>query len=84
MLDLLPRVVETVVRSLDPHIPFLRDSCLVATTKVIHVLVEKYPMIGFHQDTQRLAVGTREALIVIYDLKTATRWHVLEVHKVLL
>lgn len=31
--------------------------------------------------SQRLAVGTREGAIVMYDLKTATRLYVLEGHK---
>jgi WD40 repeat protein len=31
--------------------------------------------------TQRLAVGTGEGAIVMYDLKTATRLYVLECHK---
>jgi hypothetical protein len=79
LLPLLPRLAETVVRSLDPHVPYLRDSCIQATTKVLHALVKQYPMVSFHQETQRLAVGTQDSVIVIYDLKTATRWHVLEV-----
>eukprot|EP01116_Phalansterium_solitarium_P002796 TRINITY_DN13069_c0_g1_i1.p1 TRINITY_DN13069_c0_g1~~TRINITY_DN13069_c0_g1_i1.p1 ORF type:complete len:132 (-),score=35.12 TRINITY_DN13069_c0_g1_i1:224-619(-) len=37
-------------------------------------------MISFHQETQRLAIGTRESAVVIFDLKTATRWHSLEGH----
>lgn len=36
-------------------------------------------MVSFHQESQHLAVGTKENVIIIYDLKTATRWHVLEV-----
>ena len=79
LLPQLPRLVETIVRSLDPHVPYLRDKCLEATTKVLHALVKQYPMVSFHQESQRLAVGTKDAAIVIYDLKTATRWHVLEV-----
>ena len=31
--------------------------------------------------TQRLAVGTSEGAVVMYDLKTATRLYVLEGHK---
>lgn len=81
LLPLLPRLVETVVRSLDPHVPYLRDSCLQATTKVLHALVKQYPMVSFHQESQRLAVGTQDAVIVIYDLKTATRCHLLEGHR---
>lgn len=47
--------------------------------KVLHNLVKMFPMVAFHQTTQRLAVGTQKAVIIIWDLKTATRWHVLEV-----
>eukprot|EP01114_Cavostelium_apophysatum_P014603 TRINITY_DN3823_c0_g1_i3.p1 TRINITY_DN3823_c0_g1~~TRINITY_DN3823_c0_g1_i3.p1 ORF type:complete len:1445 (-),score=432.44 TRINITY_DN3823_c0_g1_i3:36-4370(-) len=80
LLPLLPRLVETVVKSLDPHLPYLRESCLGATTRVLHILVKQYPMVSFHQESQHLAVGTKEAVIAIYDLKTATTWHVLEGH----
>ena len=38
-------------------------------------------MVSFHHDSQRLAVGSTDNIIVIYDLKTASRWHVLEGHK---
>jgi WD40 repeat protein len=38
-------------------------------------------MVSFHHDSQRLAVGSSDNVIVIYDLKTASRWHVLEGHK---
>lgn len=41
LLPMLPRVVETVVQSLDPHVPSLRDICLPETTKVLHTLVKQ-------------------------------------------
>jgi len=40
-----------------------------------------FPTIDFHTASQRLAVGTSEGAIVMYDLKTATRLYVLECHK---
>lgn len=79
LLAELPRLVETVVHSLDPNVPHLRESCLKAATQVLHNLVSQFPNVSFHQTTQRLAVGTQKAVIIIWDLKTATRWHVLEV-----
>lgn len=39
VLSQLPRLVETVVKSLDPHSPSLRDACLKASTAVLHVMV---------------------------------------------
>ena len=78
----LPRLVEAVVHSLDPNVPSLRDSCLKAATSVLHSIVSKFPMISFHQETQRLAVGTNRGSIIIYDLKSASRVHVLDAFSV--
>jgi WD repeat-containing protein 7 len=49
----------------------------------IHViyLYARFPSVDFHMVTQRLAVGTSEGAIVMYDLKTGTRLYVLEGHK---
>jgi len=80
LLSTLPALVDSVVRSLDPHVPYLRNACLKSATALVHDLVRRYPMIGFHQLSQRLAVGTREGAILIYDLISATRWFTLEGH----
>ena len=40
-----------------------------------------FPTVDFHMNTQRLAVGTSEGAIIMFDLKTATRLYVLECHK---
>ncbi len=42
---------------------------------------DRYPSIDFHMPSQRLAVGTNEGAVILYDLKTATRLYVLEGHK---
>lgn len=80
VLSLLERVVEIGVRALDPHVPQVRDGALQAITQLLQFLVHKYPGVSFHKDTQRLALGTTQATVVIYDLKAATKWHVLEGH----
>jgi hypothetical protein len=77
----LPLLIESVVRSLDPHVPLLREVSLKPATSLVHDLVMRYPMVSFDQEEQRLAVGTKEGVIFIYDLNSATRWHVLEGHK---
>ena len=38
-------------------------------------------MMSFHQGTQRLAVGTVEGVVLIYDLRTATKWRILHGHE---
>lgn len=37
-------------------------------------------MAAFHQTTQRLAVGTVTGIVILYDLRTATKWRILQGH----
>ncbi|KAJ3391542.1 hypothetical protein HDU92_008992 [Lobulomyces angularis] len=74
----LPQIVESIVKSLDPNTPFLRDTLQPLATLNLSELVRIYPMISFHAGTQRLAVGTQNGQIVTYDLRTASRLCVLE------
>ncbi|SPO40249.1 uncharacterized protein PSFLO_05731 [Pseudozyma flocculosa] len=75
----LPRLAEAVVKSLDPRNQ--RDVVLSSATLMISELVSTYPSISFHEKSQRLAVGTHEGAVILYDLKTATRLFVLEGHR---
>ncbi|RLN14484.1 hypothetical protein BBJ28_00020008 [Nothophytophthora sp. Chile5] len=76
----LPAFVDTVMACLDPTKPDRRRRCLSLSTRCLHNLVRRFPMVDFHKETQRLALGTMEAVIVIYDLRTATKWRVLDGH----
>ncbi|TYZ64069.1 hypothetical protein PybrP1_002671 [[Pythium] brassicae (nom. inval.)] len=76
----LPAVVDTIMGCLDPTKLERRKRCLELSTRCLHSLVRRFPMIDFHKDTQRLAIGTMEAVILIYDLRTATKWRVLDGH----
>ncbi|KAF9031392.1 WD40 repeat-like protein [Hymenopellis radicata] len=77
----LPKLMESVVKSLDPNSTAHRDAVLDTATEILGHVVKTFPSIDFHTDTQRLAVGTSEGALVMYDLKTATRLYVLENHK---
>ncbi|CAO3669477.1 unnamed protein product [Umbelopsis ramanniana] len=76
----IPRVVEAVVKTLDPNVPNVRDSVIQPATSILHELVRTYPFVDFHSASQKLAVGTPEGASIIYDLRTATRCLVLEGH----
>jgi hypothetical protein len=78
MVRHLPVVVEAVIRPLYPGEPVLRKMCLVGSTMALHDLVKRFPMVAFHQPTQRLACGTTKGRIVLYDLRTATKWRIME------
>jgi hypothetical protein len=73
-------VVENVILLLEPSDPVLRKSCLPHVTKTLVMLCQEYPMLCFDQLTQRLVLGGGRD-IVIYDLRTATKWRVLQGHK---
>lgn len=76
----LPAFVDTIMACLDPTKPERRRRCLSLSTRCLHSLVRRFPMVDFHKETQRLALGTMEAVIIIYDLRTATKWRVLDGH----
>ncbi|KIJ54513.1 hypothetical protein M422DRAFT_220784 [Sphaerobolus stellatus SS14] len=77
----LPRLVEAVVKSLDPSSTGDRDAVIDAATEILGQMVKIFPSVDFHMGTQRLCVGTSEGAVIMYDLKTATRLYVLEGHK---
>ncbi|KAI8455593.1 hypothetical protein BY996DRAFT_1646956 [Phakopsora pachyrhizi] len=77
----LPRLVEAVVKSLDPTYKSMRAKTQTAATVILHELVKTYPSVTFHGPSQRLAIGTLEGAIIIYDLKTSTRINVLESYR---
>lgn len=77
----LPRLAEAVVKSLDPTDTSMRSVIHRSATIIISELIATYPTISFHKDLQRLAVGTFEGAIIMYDLKTSTRLYVIEAHQ---
>eukprot|EP00475_Leptophrys_vorax_P008117 TRINITY_DN15208_c0_g1_i1.p1 TRINITY_DN15208_c0_g1~~TRINITY_DN15208_c0_g1_i1.p1 ORF type:complete len:535 (-),score=83.76 TRINITY_DN15208_c0_g1_i1:48-1652(-) len=82
-LVVLPRIVETLTKCLDPAEPGIRKALIRPCTSALHALTKSYPMVSFHQQSQLFAVGTdksQKSLIIIYDLRTATKWRILEGH----
>ncbi|KAJ1985119.1 hypothetical protein H4R34_000196 [Dimargaris verticillata] len=75
------RLVKPVVQSLDPRVPEARKAMVGAVTQCLQELVRAYPNLAFHSSSQKLAVGTLEGAVVVYDLRTATPSLVLEGHR---
>lgn len=80
VLPFLSKFTEAVLRCLEPSDPSLRRQSLLAVTGALHELVQTFPMVAFHQQSQKFAVGTGDGLVVVYDLRTATKWRILEGH----
>ena len=74
----IPVVVEHLMGLLNPGIPARRERCLRACTVVLRTMCHKYQFISFHQDSQKYAVGTPGGTVVVYDLRTATKWRILQ------
>ena len=81
LLLILPLIVELLLRSLDPHDHTLRKGCLEVSQEVLQQMILKLPMSSFSPSKQRLAIGTMDCKVILYDLKTASRWKVLEDHR---
>ena len=75
----LNAVIENIILLLEPSDPVLRKSSLKYVTKTLNMLCGEYPMLCFDQLTQRLVLGGGKD-IVIYDLRTATKWRILQGH----
>ncbi|KAJ3106164.1 hypothetical protein HDU97_006981 [Phlyctochytrium planicorne] len=69
-----------MVKSLDPNSPTMREALLPVVTANFAELVRIFPNIAFHHGSQRLANGTSDGVVIVYDLKTATRIQILEGH----
>ena len=73
-------LVEVLLKVLSPHNAMVRKLSSEQCSEILHVLVKSLPMVDFSQSKQKIAVGTSEGSVVIYDLKTASFWKCLEGH----
>ncbi|ORY50412.1 hypothetical protein BCR33DRAFT_713222 [Rhizoclosmatium globosum] len=76
----VPRIVEAMVKCLDPNVSGMREAVQTIVTSNFAELVKSFPNVAFHHGSQKLLVGSLDGLTVVYDLKTATKGQVLEGH----
>ncbi|KAL9642834.1 hypothetical protein ABK040_009909 [Willaertia magna] len=81
LMDHLVVVTSLLLKVLDPHLPAIRDVCMANSTNILRFMVEIYPMVSFHQEKQKLAIGSIDGNVVIYDMRTASKWQLFEAHK---
>lgn len=72
-------IIESMIKSLDPHTPNIRDALLPLLTQTIADIVKRFPNIAFNNVTQRLIVGTSDGTCLLYDIRTASRIQVIDV-----
>ena len=81
LIQYLPTVTNQIMRLMSPANKELKSICMENSKKVLSCLIINYPMIAFHQNTQKLAVGSVDGKIFIYEMATGSIWKSLEAHK---
>ena len=81
LIQYLPTVTNQIMRLMSPANKELKYICMENSKKVLSSLIINYPMIAFHQNTQKLAVGSADGKIFIYEMITGNIWKNLEAHK---
>ena len=74
------QLVQILLKCLDPNDMTLRKNSHQEVQQILSGLVRTFPMIAFHPKSQRLAVGTHDGPIGIYDVRTSAKWRILEGH----
>ncbi|KZT12177.1 uncharacterized protein LAESUDRAFT_624087, partial [Laetiporus sulphureus 93-53] len=80
----LPRLMDAIVKSLDPNSTADRDAVPDSATDILRHVVQIFPTVSFHSPHATPRSGdqaTSEGAVVMCALKTATRFYVLEGHK---
>ena len=80
LVQYLPTVTNQIMRLMSPANKELKSLCIENSKKVLSCLIINYPMITFHQNTQKLAVGAVDGKIFIYDMTTGGIWKNLVAH----
>ena len=76
----LIQITQILLKCLDPNELALRKNSHKIISIILSIMVKLFPMVAFHHDSQRLAVGTHDGPIAIYDVRTSAKWKILEGH----
>ena len=80
LVQYLPTVTNQIMKLMSPTNKELKSICMENSKKVLSSLIINYPMIAFHQNSQKLAVGSVDGKIFIYDMATGSIWKNLSAH----
>ena len=80
LIQYLPIVTNQIMRLMSPQNKELKSICIENSKKVLSHLIINYPMIAFHSNMQKLAVGSVDGKIFIYDMSTGNMWKNLQAH----
>ena len=70
----LPPIINLIMKTMNPNSKDLKNICIENSKKVLSKLLMNYPMVTFHQESYKLAIGTNEGKILIYDMSNGELW----------
>jgi WD40 repeat protein len=76
----LIQLTAILLKCFDPNELALRKNSHKIVSVILSFMVKMFPMVAFHHESQRLAVGTHDGPIAIYDMRTSSKWKILEGH----
>ena len=59
---------------MNPNSKDLKNIFIENSKKILSKLLMNYPMVTFHQESYKLAIGTNEGKILIYDMSNGELW----------
>ena len=80
LVQYLPTVIGLIMMTMNPENKDLKAMCLEYSKKVLSNLIVNFPMIAFHTGSQKLAVGSNDGKIFIYDMNSGNIWKNLTAH----
>jgi hypothetical protein len=80
-IRILPMLMEIVILPCLDSLDYrLRKISIQPTTEVFKSMNKLFPMTAFHQNRQKFAIGSTQGQVFVYDIRSATKWRVLDGH----
>ena len=80
LVQFLPAVIGLIMVILSSTNKELKACCMDNSKRLLSCLILHYPMMAFHQNSQKLAVGADDGKIYIYDMASGNIWKNLNAH----
>ena len=73
LVEYLPALVDVLVRVMDPGAPAVREVFYRPAVAILFSMVPKFPMVSLGANNTRMAVGSHDGHVVIFDLKACSQ-----------
>ena len=80
LVEHLPTVINLVMQLISTTRKELKLMCIETCKAILSSIITNYPMVSFHEGSQKLAIGSIDGKIFIYDMNTGCIWKNLVAH----